>query len=141
MWILLVSPCRAISAAVLVGYEYVLSYIIFVALSRLFLSLILCIYSRQVDLSYSWILYLNQVINASVKVYCIFRLSKQRWSNRGNQSSEDGDDYWLNLYRTWMARVCTVVAVCLLFLSTIHYSHLVEIPSQEAVRDVIALLF
>jgi len=140
MWTMLVSPCLAVSAAVLVGYEYVLSYIIFVALSRLFLSLILCIYSRQVDLSYSWILYLNQVINASVKVYCIFRLSKQRWSNRGNQSSEDGDDYWLNLYRKWMARVCTVVAVCLLFLSTVHYSQLVEIPSQEAVRDVIASL-
>jgi len=140
MWTMLVSPCLAISAAVLVGFEYVLSYAIFVALSRLFLSLILCLYSRKVDLSYSWILYLNQVINASVKVYCIFRLSKQRWSNRGNQSSEDGEDYWLNLYRTWMARICTVVAVALLFIATVHYSQLVALPSQTQIQDVLAMV-
>jgi len=77
----------ALSATVLVGFDYLISYIVLIALSRLLLSLFLFGYSRKVEMSYPWILYLNQLINASVKVYCIFRLSKQRWSNRGNQSA------------------------------------------------------
>ena len=35
-------------------------------------------------------MYFNQIINASVKVYMIFHLSKQKWSNRGNQSAGGG---------------------------------------------------
>jgi len=139
MWTMLVSPVLAVSAALLVGIDYLLSYIIFIAVSRLFLSLILCTYSRQVQLSYTWILYLNQLINASVKVYCIFRLSKQKWSNRGNQSSESGNDY-KEIARTWMANWCTAVAVSMLVLVTVHYSGLVEIPSQNLIRGTLNYL-
>jgi len=130
MWTMLVSPALAISAAFLVGFEYLLSYVLFIAVSRLLLSLILSTYSRRVQLNYSWILYLNQLINASVKVYCIFRLSKQKWSNRGNQSSESGEDF-IETLRNWMASWCTSVCVVMLFLFTVHYSQLVAIPSEN----------
>ena len=135
MWTMLVSPALAVSAAFLVGLDYLLSYFIFIALSRLLLSLILSTYSRRVQLSYSWILYLNQFINAAVKVYCIFRLSKQRWSNRGNQSSESGSDL-KELARNWMATWCTSVCVVMLFLFTVHYSQLVSIPSLNQLQLV-----
>ncbi len=141
MWTMLVSPILAVSAAFLVGIEYLISYIIFIAISRLLLSLILCTYSRRVELSYSWILYLNQIINASVKVYCIFRLSKQRWSNRGNQSAGMNGESLVETARNWMANLCTGVAVSLLFLGTVHYAKLLEIPSFTAVRDVFGNLF
>ena len=46
----------------------------FIAVSRLLLSLIPVRHTPEgVILSYSWILYLNQLINASVKVYCIYQ--------------------------------------------------------------------
>lgn len=138
MWTMLVSPALAVSAAVLVGLNYLISYVIFIALSRLFLSLILCTYSRKVELNYSWILYLNQLINASVKVYCIFRLSKQRWSNRGNQSAGLDGSSLVETARNWMAAWCTTVAVALLFLATIHYSKLVEFPSKH---QILSMLF
>lgn len=128
MWTMLVSPVLAISAAFLVGFDYLVSYVIFIAVSRLLLSLILCTYSRRVELNYTWILYLNQLINASVKVYCIYRLSKQKWSNRGNQSSESGTDL-KEVARVWMANWCTAVAVSILVLFTVHYSGLVTVPS------------
>ena len=137
MWTMLVSPALAVSAAVLVGLDYLISYVIFIALSRLFLSLILCTYSRKVELNYSWILYLNQLINASVKVYCIFRLSKQRWSNRGNQTAGMDGASWVETARNWMAAWCTTVAVALLFLATIHYSKLVAIPSKEQIMSML----
>ena len=72
-----------------------------------------------------------------MKVYCIFRLSKQRWSNRGNQTASSDGSQLLELYRTWMARWCTSVAVALLFLGTIHYTALVDLPSAEIFRDIL----
>lgn len=80
-------------------------------------------------MAYPWILYLNQLINASVKVYCIFRLSKQKWSNRGNQSSSSGDNVFVEKARNMMANWCTSVAVMLLVLVTLHYCNLLEFPS------------
>lgn len=136
MWTMLVSPVLALSATVLVGFDYLISYIVLIALSRLLLSLFLFGYSRKVEMSYPWILYLNQLINASVKVYCIFRLSKQRWSNRGNQSAGGDGSAMLELFRTWMARWCTAVALALLFLGTVHYTSLAEYPSGERLRDL-----
>jgi len=137
MWTMLVSPVLAVSAAVLVGVHYLISYLVLIALSRLLLSLFLFSYSRKVEMAYPWILYLNQLINASVKVYCIFRLSKQRWSYRGNQSGGSEGSALLEQFRTWMARWCTVVAVALLFLGTVHYTALVELPTHEQLRDVL----
>ena len=140
MWTMLVSPVLAVSASVLVGFHYLFGYLVLIALSRLLLSLFLFGYSRKVEMSYPWILYFNQLINASVKVYCIFRLSKQRWSNRGNQTAESDGSLLLELYRTWMARWCTSVAATLLLLVTVHYSALVNLPSAEVFKDLVPLI-
>lgn len=135
MWTMLVSPVLAVSAAFLVGVEYLVSYIVFIALTRLLLSLFLFGYSRRIEMAYPWILYLNQLINASVKVYCIFRLSKQRWSNRGNQTSAADGSQLVENARNWMAAWCTGIAVVLLFLGTWHYTGLVEVPTRTELLD------
>ena len=91
-------------------------------------------------MSYPWILYLNQLINASVKVYCIFRLSKQRWANRGNQTAgSDGSAIVENL-RNAMASWCTAIAVSLLVIGTLHYSGLIGPVSYIAAYDTLANL-
>ena len=136
MWTMLVSPVLAISACVLVGPGYLVAYVLFIALSRMLLSLFLYTYSRRVELAYPAILYFNQLINASVKVYCIFRLSKQRWSNRGNQTAGAGGSALVESARNMMANWCTAVAVALLFLVTSHYANLVGVPSVYAITDV-----
>ena len=89
MWTMLVSPTIAILAS-LIDPLYLWSCLIWVMASRILLCLFLYRYSRTVDLSWPFILYLNQIINASVKVFMIFHLSKQKWSNRGNQTSAAG---------------------------------------------------
>jgi len=139
MWTMLVSPVLAICATFLVGIEYLASYITFIALSRMLLSLVLFTYSRKIEMAYPWILYLNQLINASVKVYAIFRLSKQRWSNRGNQTA-GGSEGLMEAARTAMAAWCTSIAVVLLFLGTLHYTQLVTIPTGTQIGDVIGLM-
>jgi len=57
------------------------------------LCLFLYRYARSTDLSWPFILYFNQIINACVKVFMIFHLSKQKWSNRGNQTAGNGTSF------------------------------------------------
>ncbi|MEM8837116.1 MAG: glycosyltransferase [Pseudomonadota bacterium] len=139
MWTMLVSPVLAVSATLIVGPAYLLSYVIFIAVSRMLLSLFLFGYSRRVILHYPWILYFNQLINAAVKVYCIFRLSKQRWSNRGNQSAGLNGGSLVETARNAMAQWCTAVAVALLFLGTIHYTRLIDPPSLKMLANITGL--
>ena len=138
MWTMLVSPVLAVSASIFVGLGYLASYIAFIALSRMLLSLVLFTYSRKIEMAYPWILYLNQLINASVKVYAIFRLSKQRWSNRGNQTAGAGVGL-VERARSAMAAWCTTIAVILLILFTVHYAGLVAIPTATQFADVASL--
>lgn len=139
MWTMLFSPVLAIFATLIVGPSYFVSYLIFIALSRLLLSLFLFRYSRKIEMAYPAILYLNQLINAAVKVYCIFRLSKQKWSNRGNQSSSSNSSSLVDRARNMMANWCTMVAVLILILTTLHYSQLVELPSYTMLSYVLGL--
>ncbi|SHH41465.1 glycosyltransferase Alg8 [Cognatiyoonia sediminum] len=90
MWTMLVSPTIAILAS-FIEPLYLWGYLIWVLSSRILLCLFLYRYSRTIDLSWPFILYLNQFINAAVKVFMIFHLSKQKWSNRGNQTAAVGD--------------------------------------------------
>lgn len=90
MWTMLVSPIVAVMGTLLEP-GYIWTCLIWVLFSRVVLCLFLFTYSRRVDMTWPFILYLNQIINASVKVYMIFHLSKQKWSNRGNQTAGGGE--------------------------------------------------
>ncbi|KNG93086.1 glycosyltransferase [Pseudaestuariivita atlantica] len=89
MWTMMVSPVMAVLVS-LAEPVYIWNCLIWILFSRVLLCLFLFRYSLRIDLSWPVILYLNQVINASVKIFMIFHLSKQKWSNRGNQSAGDG---------------------------------------------------
>ncbi|MEM8577212.1 MAG: glycosyltransferase [Pseudomonadota bacterium] len=91
MWTMLVSPLLALFATVREP-GYIVSVFIWLLASRLILSLFLMRYARRADMSWPFVLYFNQFINAAVKVFMIFHLSKQKWSNRGNQSAGGGAD-------------------------------------------------
>jgi mannuronan synthase len=132
MWTMLVSPILAILASFLHTPNYVISYLIWIAVSRMALSLVLFFYSRETNMAFPAILYFNQLINASVKVYCLFRLSKQRWSNRGDQKSPDGQGA-LELYRNSIAIYLTGFYVSVLIVCIIAYSGLITLPSANLV--------
>ena len=91
MWTMLVSPVMAILTTLFIAPVYILHCLIWIDASRTVLCLFLFGYAREPDLSWPFILYFNQIINAGVKVYMVFHLSKQKWSNRGNQSAGDGN--------------------------------------------------
>ncbi len=86
MWTMLVGPITAIYAAVFAPDLLVTLFLWFI-LSRVILALWLFRYARRPDLTWPFILYVNQVLNACVKVALLFRLNRQVWANRGNQKS------------------------------------------------------
>ncbi|MBL4800644.1 MAG: glycosyltransferase [Emcibacter sp.] len=137
MWTMLVSPVLAVCGTLIVGPSYFLSYLIFIALSRMLLSLFLFGYSRKIEMTYPWVLYLNQLINAAVKVYCVFRLSKQKWANRGNQTADVDGGRLVETLRNAMANWCTAVAVTMLVLATLLYASLVDFPSLTMVASAV----
>ncbi len=89
MWTMMVSPILSIFA-VCIDSAFIWGILIWLVGSRLVLSTVLFSYARKPDLAWPFILYFNQLINAGVKIYMIFHLSKQKWSNRGNQSTGGG---------------------------------------------------
>jgi glycosyltransferase Alg8 len=126
MWTMLVSPIMAILAS-LIDPVYIWSCLIWIITSRFLLCLFLFRYSRTVDLSWPFILYLNQIINAAVKVFMIFHLSKQKWSNRGNQSAGGGDGFAAQV-QNCMAKFQLVTTVCGFVLLLALYVGFVDFP-------------
>ena len=136
MWTMLVSPMLALCAAIIVGLDYIISYIAFILISRMMLSLVIYRYSEQIHISFPLILYFNQLINASVKVYCFFRLHIQRWSNRGNQQAGGGQGIVYKL-KEWFAAYLTLLHVLMLMLFVLWTSQIVETPGLSSLQLIL----
>ncbi|MGD1884924.1 MAG: glycosyltransferase [Paracoccaceae bacterium] len=126
MWTMMVSPVMAVlGSMILPGYFW--NCIIWVLFSRVVLCLFLFGYSRRADMTWPFILYLNQVINASVKIYMIFHLSKQKWSNRGNQSAGGGEGL-LETSKNSFAKFQLGTALSAFLMLIMMYVGLIETP-------------
>ena len=139
MWTTLFSPMLAGAEALRNGPIYVVQYILYLAITRMLLSLALFSYSERVDLNYVWILPVNQKLNAQVKVYMLWRLSKQRWANRGNQSAGMGGNTLLAQAQAFMASWLTWMSFGALFLGVVYYSEIMPIPSLGFVISMLGL--
>lgn len=138
MWTMLVSPVLAILTTGLHSPAYSLNYLLWIGISRMFLCLFLFQYMSRVDVLMPFILYFNQLVNASVKVYCLFRLSKQRWSNRGDQRSEDGIG-WQETARNIMATYITTLYVMGLAVFVVLYAGIVTVPDAITISAYLGL--
>jgi len=138
MWTMLVSPIVAVFATLLRDPNYIFGYLIWICFSRMALSLFLFRYSRSVHIEWPFILYFNQLLNASVKVYCLARLSKQRWTNRGNQSSGQGSSL-ADKMNDLMASYITAVWLTALILCVLFYTQMLEIPSLRGLLRTVGI--
>jgi glycosyltransferase Alg8 len=139
MWTMLFSPMLAIAGAVKLGGSYVAQYFIYIAVTRAFLSMVLFTYAPRVDLNYIWCLYVNQLLNATVKIYMMWRLAKQKWSNRGDQRQGFSGAGALEVFRGIMAFYMTLLSASGLLLAVMTYTGLLTVPSREFVRALLNL--
>jgi mannuronan synthase len=136
MWTMLFSPLLAIAGAMKIGWPFLAAYVVYIAITRMILSMVLWTYAREVDINYVWTLYTNQLLNAGVKVYMLWRLSKQRWANRGNQTAGMGGQTLLSRAKDWMAMYLTAISFGALFLSVMLYTELLAIPTWGFVKTM-----
>ena len=137
MWTMLVSPMLAFAATLVNGPEYLMAYALYLAITRMLLSCMMYSYARHIDLNFPWILFLNQAVNAAVKVYSIWRLSKQKWANRGDQRAGFDGDGWKTMARELMASYLTALSVLGLFLAVLAYTGLLHVPSWHFVKTIL----
>jgi mannuronan synthase len=117
MWTMLFGPICAIVGAIAFGWPFLAAYAVYIVLTRLVTAVVLSAYARRFDLNYIWCLYANQIMNASIKVYMIWRLPKQRWANRGNQRAGDRTVSLLGLTRELAAALFTLGSIAALVLA------------------------
>ena len=126
MWTMLVSPTLAL-LTLFVEPAYLIHCLIWIVLSRTILCLFLFRYARSTDISWPFILYFNQIINAGVKVYMIFHLSKQKWSNRGNQMAGNGQSLQ-DTVQNAVAKFQLITTVTAFVTVLAVYADLLELP-------------
>ena len=85
MWTTLVGPVLALSGAAVTTTWFLVGYVTWILATRLLQASVLWVHAREADPMFVPLLYFNQVANAVVKLLCLLRLSKQRWTNRGDQ--------------------------------------------------------
>ena len=128
IWTTLLGPLLALAGAIKIGPAFLVAYVIYLALTRLTLALVLFAYSPRVDMNYVWCLYLNQLVNAAVKLYTLWRLPQQRWVNRGNQSANSAKAAATFDVRRGVAAYLTALSVAALILVAVTWTGLVHAP-------------
>ncbi|MGL4395033.1 MAG: glycosyltransferase [Hyphomicrobium sp.] len=136
MWTMLFSPMVAMAGTIKYGFGFIMAYAIYIAVTRMMLSMVLFLYARQVDLNFVWTLYANQLLNAGVKVYMQWRLAKQKWANRGNQKAGFSGDGWAAVLREAMAFYLTTLSFGALFLIVMIYTKLLTVPTFSFVQVI-----
>ncbi len=136
IWTMLFSPVLAIAGTLKTGFAFLASYLAYIAVTRFTLSLVLFTYARRVDFNFIWTLYANQLLNAVVKVYMMWRLAKQKWTNRGNQKQGFTGDKWLTIFREGMAAYLTALSFSAIFIIVMIYTKLLNVPSLRMIFSI-----
>jgi glycosyltransferase Alg8 len=84
IWTSLVSPIVAILLTAKIGWSFLTVYIAWIGLTRIGISLFIFRYAGRINLSFPFLIYLLQISNALIKIYILFRLPRQRWTNRSS---------------------------------------------------------
>jgi glycosyltransferase Alg8 len=110
IWTSLTGPVMALALSLVIGFKALLAYMIWVLLTRTMVSIVLYFYAGRIYPSFPFLLYGNQIIASLLKVYLLFRISKQRWLNRGDQRSKQMTGGLL-VFQNAMAAFLTVLYI------------------------------
>ena len=141
IWTSLVSPIAAILLTAKLGWSFLTLYLAWLGITRITISLFIFRYAGRIHLSFPFLIYILQISNAMIKIYILFRLPRQRWTNRSNivaiQQSTD-DKLWL---KHLMANYLTLLYTSTLVLFLALYTGALDTYSWLEISRGIKLLF
>ena len=112
MWTCLLGLSVALVASLKFGEGVLLAYLLWIGLSRLFLTLLLPFSGHRIGPAFPLILYYNQIVGSLMKINVFFRLDQQSWTRQDTALQRDLSPYqrWFN---RWSSRVMTFSAASL----------------------------
>lgn len=126
IWTVLAGFTASMAISIFITPAFLVTYFLWIALSRLLISTSLFMYSDRIYLSYPFFLYVNQLVLAFIKVYMLFRLPKQRWANR--KSQRGGDDVMAIPLRRAFATYMNVFYLSLMLMIVFLFTGILEWP-------------
>ena len=114
MWTSLVGLTAAIVGGLKYDIFFLIMYLLWVALTRSLVAILLRLSGHNIGPLYPALLYFNQIFTALVKVYVTFRLDRQSWT-RQKTASKKSDDTFQRYFNVISTRLMTFGAFCLFF--------------------------
>jgi len=93
MWTGLLGLAFAIAASIRFSILYLLTFVLWVGITRLFMSLLLLTSGHRVGPMFPLLLYYNQVVGSLTKISVFFRLDQQSWTRQKTTLDRDLDAF------------------------------------------------
>lgn len=132
IWTVLMGMTAAFSITVFSEPSFFLTYLLWIIFTRFMMSVALFCYSDRIYISYPFTLYANQMVSALLKVYIMFRLPQQRWTNRLNQKG--GEDVMNNKGRRLLALYMNIFYLACMFLLVLLLTGILELPNMMQLK-------
>ncbi len=127
IWTMLAGICTAISMTLFVRHDFIFTYILWVMFTRFLVSIMMFFYSDRYHISYVPMLYINQLCAAFAKVYIMFRLPMQSWTNRMMQTA--GQDLLSRPFMRFFAAYMNSFSIVLLILFVLFFTEILKWPN------------
>lgn len=114
---------------------FLLASLLWIATSRLCISCMLFIHARRMDMSFPFLIYINQLVSTVIKIYILFRLPQQRWKNRGDQNAGFNTARGWKL-RGYVANYLTLFYCVSCFLVILLTLHLAALPTMSDIKNL-----
>lgn len=118
------APFLMISGSIIVSSSFVVVYLVWIFFSRLCLAFCLFYHNRRINMSFPFLLYANQLVTSAFKIYLLFRLPFQKWSNRGDQTLAITGSLPVRIFRLFMASYMTILLLSAIGLLMLTYTEL-----------------
>jgi len=99
MWTGLLGLAFAIAASIRFSIVYLLAFLLWVGITRLFMSLLLLTSGHRVGPMFPLLLYYNQVVGSLTKISVFFRLDQQSWTRQKTTLDRNLDSFQRNFNR------------------------------------------
>lgn len=99
MWTGLLGLALALAASLRFNFYFLVSFALWVGITRLLMSLLLLLFGHPVGPAYPMLLYYNQVVGSLIKIKASFHLDQQSWTRQNTQLHRGYDRFQTHFNR------------------------------------------
>ena len=106
MWTSLFGLSVAVAATIKYSAIFLVIYLLWILITRTFITLMIKASGHQIGPTYPLILYYNQIFGAIMKIYVFFRLDRQSWTRQPTKLKRDLVSFQ-KVFNRWSSRIVT----------------------------------